>query len=321
MLTIQAQNVNDAYAEALWKLKVIGIKSSSRNGDVIKMPYPVATTYLYPKQRMLLDEKRDANPFFHIFEAIWMLAGRNDLAFLEQFNSNIHQYAEEEGYFHGAYGFRWRFHYGHDQLEWVIEHLREEPTSRRAVLQMYDPEFDQCDPSDMPKDIPCNTTIYFSISQGELNMTVCCRSNDVVWGCYGANAVHMSILQEFVAGAVGVEVGKYVQFSNDFHIYERHFPLMERRQEGRDYTQYMIDHHQSLTDSRHWKGDLRQFEDWCEHPYGAFDAPYIANVLAPMLRSWEMYKQKNLEKAKEETEGIVDVAVRIACLEWLGRRK
>ena len=49
------------------------------------------------------------------------------------------------------------------------------------------------------KDLPCNTHVYFSIREGFLDMTVCNRSNDLIWGCCGANAVHMSFLQEYVA--------------------------------------------------------------------------------------------------------------------------
>jgi hypothetical protein len=50
-------------------------------------------------------------------------------------------------------------------------------------------------------------------------MTVTCRSNDAIWGAHGANAVHFSVLQEYVAAAVGVLVGPMVQLSNNYHIY------------------------------------------------------------------------------------------------------
>ena len=49
------------------------------------------------------------------------------------------------------------------------------------------------------EEIPCNTAIYFKVREGKLNMTVSNRSNDVIWGTFGANVVHMSILQEYVA--------------------------------------------------------------------------------------------------------------------------
>jgi hypothetical protein len=41
----------------------------------------------------------------------------------------------------------------------------------------------------------------------------------MVWGAYGANAVHFSVLQEFIAAAVGVPVGFYWQVANNFHAY------------------------------------------------------------------------------------------------------
>jgi hypothetical protein len=69
------------------------------------------------------------------------------------------------------------------------------------------------------KDRPCNTHVYFDARGGVLNMTVCCRSNDALWGAYGANAVHFSILQEVIAAGVGIPMGVYRQFSNNFHAY------------------------------------------------------------------------------------------------------
>ena len=50
-------------------------------------------------------------------------------------------------------------------------------------------------------------------------MTVCNRSIDVLWGTYGANVVHMSILQEYIANRVGVPVGPYYQISDSYHVY------------------------------------------------------------------------------------------------------
>ena len=51
-------------------------------------------------------------------------------------------------------------------------------------------------------------------------MTVCNRSNDLIWGCCGANAVHMSYLQEYVASMVNVKVGTYTQFTQNLHAYK-----------------------------------------------------------------------------------------------------
>ena len=223
--TIQARNVNEALSEGFQWLRVAGVKEESRNGPVIVAPAPVCTTYLKPHERVLFNPVRDANPVFHLMEAVWMLAGSNDVAFPELFNSKFRQYAESNGRVWGAYGYRWRSHFQEDQIGVVIGILQKNPQSRQAVMQMWDCDSDL---GGIKNDLPCNTHIYFDCRGGKLNMTVCNRSNDILWGAYGANAVHMSMLQEVVAAGVGVPMGMYRQFSNNFHAYTdndtvRHF--------------------------------------------------------------------------------------------------
>lgn len=216
MKYILCDNVNDAFAEGFWHLKVEGRMESSRNGMVIVAPAPVVTEYLRPWERVLFNPIRDANPTFHLVEAIWMLAGRDDLKAVEPYNSKIGQFFEDNGRMHGAYGYRWREAFSKDQIYMVIEELRRNPDSRRAVMAMWDPDLDL---GENKRDLPCNTHIYFDCRGDRLNMTVCNRSNDILWGAYGANVVHMSILQELIAAAVGILMGRYRQFSNNFHAY------------------------------------------------------------------------------------------------------
>lgn len=212
---VTARNVNEALRDGLWLLRSVGKVADSRNGRVLRAPSPVATTYQVPEEKVLFWNRRDANPFFHVMETIWMLAGRDDLAWIEQFNSGMRNYAEDEGYIHGAYGFRWRRLF-QDQVVGVIDLLRKDRNTRRAVIQMWSADEDL---GKNKKDLPCNTTIYFSVQDARLCMTVCCRSNDIIWGAYGANAVHFAFLHEFISGAVGIPMGEYVQFSNDYHMY------------------------------------------------------------------------------------------------------
>lgn len=213
---ITARNINHAFSEGFWRLRTSGVLEKSRNGDVIVAPGPVITNYQRPKERVLFNAKRDCNHVFHLMECIWMLAGRRDAAWLQTFNSNYGNYAEVNGLVHGAYGHRWRRKFLHDQVQLVAEHLHVFPNSRRAVIAMWNGADDL---SENWKDTPCNTHIYFGSSAGKLNMTVCNRSNDILWGAYGANVVHMSFLQQVLAEALGLEVGNYVQFSNNFHAY------------------------------------------------------------------------------------------------------
>jgi Thymidylate synthase len=212
---IQSNNVNDAFVSALWWLKTAGIKETSRNGPVLVAPGLVVTEYDRPWERVLFDKRRDANPVFHLMEALWMLTGDNDLAWINQFNSRMEKFGEN-GKQWGAYGWRWREYFGKDQIQLVIDELKRDPKSRRAVISMWDPAEDL---EHQGPDLPCNVSIFFDRRGGELNMTVCNRSNDLLWGAYGANVVHMSILQEAIAWELGVPMGMYRQVSDNFHAY------------------------------------------------------------------------------------------------------
>ena len=86
---IYADNVNEAYAIGLLHLKHTGVREDSRNGPVLVMPTPVTTVTRRPWERVLLDPERRANPFFHLFECLWMLSGSNDGKFLDQFVSDF----------------------------------------------------------------------------------------------------------------------------------------------------------------------------------------------------------------------------------------
>lgn len=224
--SIEADNVQEAYVRGLALVRSAGVLQETRNGSVLVIPWPVMTVYAHPMERVLLDPRRDANPFFHLLESMWMLAGRDDVASLEPFNAGLKRYSDDGEVYHGAYGKRWRGWFpSHmadgewgelDQLRRVIELIRANPADRRIVVQMWDPTTDL---GQTGQDFPCNTNIYLRVRDGFLDMTVCNRSNDAVWGAYGANAVHMSVLQEFVAAACGLLVGRLYQLSNNLHGY------------------------------------------------------------------------------------------------------
>ena len=218
MRTIHARNVNDAWTQAVQMMLEEGRCEDSRAGPVLVMPCPVMTVYAKPCERVLFDRVRDANPFFHLFEAMWMLAGRNDAEFLNLFVKDFGaRFAQSNGTIHGAYGFRWREHFGFDQLDFIVKQLKENPGNRQAVLQMWDTGYAMDLVVKDWKDRPCNTHVYFRIRDLHLDMTICCRSNDILWGAYGANAVHFSFLQEYMAGRIGCAVGLMYQFSNNWH--------------------------------------------------------------------------------------------------------
>lgn len=346
MHTIIAENVNDALAKGLNFLLTEGKSEDSRNGKVIVAPCPVITIYNNPTQRVLFSQLRDANPFFHLMESLWMLAGRNDLAFPALFNKRFTEYSDDSKTVHGAYGFRWREHFGYDQLEVIAKELKANPATRRCVLAMWDPtpqgetvffksehaKIENYGANDLNlavrggKDVPCNTHAYFDVMDGKLNMTVLCRSNDVIWGAYGANAVHFSILQEYMAAWVGVPVGLYRQFSNNYHAYTDVYSVEKLTAISKDAlcTNFYGMCNVKLTPListgvEVWNEDLNKFmsqrNDGC-----MFNDPFFNSVAIPMYNAY-MERKNKTGSGMRHVENIIALDWRLACIQWIQRRE
>lgn len=235
MIVLSARNVNYALPQGVTHLHQFGVREDSRNGPVLRELMPVTTEYMAPLERVCHHPWRDANPFFHLIEAMWMLAGRDDIKTLQRYVKSFN-YTDDGSTVPGAYGKRWRAwdagtpgggedpapgapYSWPDQLDWAARRLRDNPQDRRVVIQMWDPGVDIGRADDNSKDVPCNLTVLPFMTGDELNITVFCRSNDMVWGAYGANAVHFSFLLEYLAARIGARAGKYWQVSNNFHAY------------------------------------------------------------------------------------------------------
>lgn len=322
MQTIFAENVREAYKLGMDYLRDCGKTEKSRVGDVIVSPVPVCTMYQYPRQRVLLNAQRDANPFFHFMEGIWMLSGSNDGRFLNQFIGNFtERFADyeqngERVILHGAYGYRWRRHWGIDQIHHTIQALRADPTTRRCVIAMWDPG----DDSAPKRDLPCNTNIFLRILDGRLDMMVNCRSNDIIWGAYGANAVHMSMLQEYIATAVGVRVGVYFQNSWNFHAYRDVFDKnIPHIQDATWMTPYgntvpLVDNPETFL------GECILMVNSKNADFSKYRNSVFIETAFPMLSAHRMYKGGNLKDAITMAYSIGAHDWRQACVEWLERR-
>lgn len=351
MQVIKARNVNAAYMQGLSLLRSDGVRQGSRAGEVLVMPTPVTTVYERPTERVLFEPNRDANPFFHLGEALWMLAGRNDARWLDRFVSDFStRFAEEDGLQHGAYGYRWRQHFdvegggdihAPDQLDTIIGLLKRNPEDRRIVLTMWDPVADL---NTARKDIPCNTHAYLRLRPAELDLpgmeekkawraldlTVCCRSNDAVWGAYGANAVHFSILQEYLAARLGAAVGTYYQISNNFHVYtevlNKVWPITERLLVVSYYTKGEVANvYPLVSDPESFDYELSVFlQGVGDRSIGlwSYKNSFFSQVAGPFFQAHSCWKAKEYSSAYSWLEHMPkDNDWRWAAQEWFDRRQ
>ena len=190
-------------------------------------------------------------------------------------------------------------------------------------------------------DVPCNTHIYFDTIDGNLNMTVCNRSNDVWWGAHGANAVHFSFLLEYVASMTGLPMGVYRQFSNNYHVYtnivaeESLMPLAREIEASDKYAcitppfrkPLEIPLRQTpLIDPALWGTcslePLADIQSWLSDPsLTSSNVPFLSAVARPMWYAWAKYKEKDYHEAVNIAESIRSDDWKIACVDWLRRRQ
>jgi thymidylate synthase len=349
MFVSNVLNVCQALPATIKLLERHGHREQSRAGDVLVLPAPLMTVTERPCERVLRSAIRDANPFFHMVEAIWMLAGKSDAATLNHYVRDFGErfaeverqrgepLAENSGEIHDAYGRRWRRSFGMDQLDAMVERLIENPNDRQCVIQMWDahPEGDN-DLYGSWKTRPCNTHLYLRYHDGRLDMTVCCRSNDMIWGGHGANAVHFSILQEYLAARIDTRIGKLYQLSNNAHVYIDELARLNTRIHPSESLSDMLmdDHYRDrvqprgiFTEPTEADADILMFMRWhVGWHQGEKDwTPEYANTwfestLSRAVRAYHEFRSKRMDVALGFASNIGAEDWRAACVEWLSRR-
>ena len=321
----------------------------SRNGPTVEFSGPATIVYVDPLKRVLFDETRDCNAFFALFESFHMLGGRQDLASIVYFNTKFGQYSDDGKIIRGsAYGQRWRHWFGHDQLETARKLFEKDGVdTRRSVIMQWDAA---SDPVVESKDIPCNTQCCLLTREGQLELTVFNRSNDVIFGTFGSNIVHFSMLLEYMGYLTDLPIGKYFQVSNclhaytEFDIYKKIAPTIlednstpeDRYASRKVRTSPMLGYGETV---EQLDADIKLLLDshaegltWDE-PSGVpmldpqvYQTSFFTEVVLPMMRAWRHYKsKKDARGAARLLQAVIDKSEipydwHVAGLEWMERR-
>ena len=115
-----------------------------------------------------------------------------------------------------AYGYILFKKYNFNQLEQIIELLKNDNSSRRAVLNISDPTINRI----TTKDMQCTIAIQFLIRKNKLNMTVYMRSNDVYFG-FPYDYIFFETIHQYISEKLNVNVGKYTHIVTSLHMYNR----------------------------------------------------------------------------------------------------
>lgn len=169
-------------------------------------------------QRVPLVPARRLNIVFNLAEALWYLAGRDDLDFIGYYAPSIRKYSADRVRLTGtAYG---RAIFGDgvrpDQWRAVVEELRGDPDSKRAVVQIFRGEelYIPANP-----DVSCTLGLQFVGREGALHACGFMRANDAYRGM-SSDVFSFTFLQEVLARELGLRLGGYVHSVGSLHIYD-----------------------------------------------------------------------------------------------------
>lgn len=162
---------------------------------------------------------RGTVPGIGAVEACQLLSGTSFPDLVIAVGPQFANYTEDNGMFHGAYGPRT---YG--QYDVIIERLKEDPSSRQAVVTIWNPQYDL---QHSKKDYPCTVLHQFRIRDNKLNMSVYMRSNDV-WLGAAYDFFQFTRVQIAMAWVLGIAPGTYAHHVGSLHIYEQHYDAADK---------------------------------------------------------------------------------------------
>ncbi len=157
-----------------------------------------------------------------VHELIWFLAGDTNTKYLKENGVSIwDEWADEHGELGPVYGKQWRSWAAPDgrsidQISWVINEIKNNPSSRRLVVSAWNPaELDQMALA------PCHCLFQFFVADDRLSCQLYQRSGDIFLGV-PFNIASYALLTAMMAQACGLKVGDFVHTLGDAHLYSNH---------------------------------------------------------------------------------------------------
>lgn len=189
-----------------------------QNGSILedtKCIYNEGFEILNPLDNKINTKFRKWNESYANIEWDWYMSQNRSVENIKKIAKTWDKMHNGNNIVNSNYGYQWN---RNGQLDYVINELKRNNNSRRAVISIYDGK----EHLDYKFDTPCTLNITFNILNNKLNMSVLMRSNDL-WFGFCNDQYCFSNLQKYISDKLNLNVGTYFHFSNNLHIYNKHF--------------------------------------------------------------------------------------------------
>ena len=157
-----------------------------------------------------------------IYELLWFLRGDTNVHYLQEHGVRIwNEWADENGDLGPVYGHQWRswpdYNGGTiDQIQNVLDLIRNHPDSRRMIVSAWNPA--EVEQMALP---PCHCLFQFYVADGKLSLQLYQRSADTFLGV-PFNIAYYALLLQMMAQVSGLEAGEFIHTTGDTHLYLNH---------------------------------------------------------------------------------------------------
>ena len=204
------RNANEAYEYLHDKIIQEGVDFADT-----KALFNVGFYITDPMDNKIINKERDWKLDYAKAEWKWYISEDRNISKLGEIYGKVPEIwkrmADSDGNVNSNYGWQWG---RNDQIDMVIEMLKQNPNTRQACVSIYDGK----EISDYAFDTPCTYAIQFTIIHNRLDMCVTMRSNDLWYG-FCNDQYQFSKLQELMAFRLDIEIGVYYHFAHNMHLY------------------------------------------------------------------------------------------------------
>ena len=163
-----------------------------------------------------------------VTELLWILEGRSDIKYLNDngltyWNADYERSGRTDGTLGPVYGVQWRNFNGVDQIRKLISEIKENPSSRRLVVNAWN----AADLDDMALP-PCHYGFQIYINDGKMDLMWNQRSADVFLGLPYDFAMYGLLLLMLAKGS-GYTPGQLIVSLGDCHLYNNHIDQAKRQ--------------------------------------------------------------------------------------------
>lgn len=233
MNLIKGETLGDVYKELYHKLLNEGVDDG--------ITYELTNTVLEIQKPSLINihlPYRNLSKKYLMRELHWYWLGRNDVEYIGKVAQMWKHISDDGETNNSAYGYIIHKKYDKDQLLEVRDLLKKDPSSRKAVLSIFDANIDKS----KTRDLQCTIALQFLIRNNKLNMTVYMRSNDIYFGL-PYDSIYFMTIQNWLAKELGYEVGSYIHNATSMHMYKRDIGKFKKHT-----TQINLDEYQTVYD-------------------------------------------------------------------------